>query len=302
MASDRLILVSFVSGSEAQKNSLLLAASIRSFAGRLADTPVKFIVPQGEIINPKIERSLNKLKIELEWIEIPQEIASFPLASLPYAAGKAEEEALDVADILVWLSSETMILNEPLAFMLPDDKFLGVRPVHHLLIGSRWDQPIDRFWSTVFHLTGFKQESSYPMITVADGVKIRPYFNAGFIVARIEKKTLQSWREAFLNIYQIPELMKLYEADPRYRIFIHQAIFTGVALAKLGRDGIVELPSSYNYPLHLYKQDSTSNKPHRLENLTTFRFESTFNEPNWIDWIPAGERLKDWLNEQLENL
>jgi hypothetical protein len=139
LTSEKFLIVTLAAGDESQRDSVLLAASVRDFAGKFSETPMKVLLPKGETVNSKIERRLHQLDVELTRIKIPPDIAAFPLASIPYAAGQAENEALDEAKTLVWLSSETMVIREPSAFKLPENKFLGVRPVHHLLVGSRWE-------------------------------------------------------------------------------------------------------------------------------------------------------------------
>jgi hypothetical protein len=302
LTSEKILFASLVAGEEAQRDSVLLAASIRDFAGKFSETPIKFLVPEGETVNSKIERRLNDLEVELTRIKFPSDIAAFPLASIPYAAGQTEKEALYEAKTLVWLSSETIVIHEPSAFRLPENKFLGVRPVHHLLVGSRWDDPLNRFWSTVYNICGVQQDSIFPMTTVIDGIKIRPYFNSGILVTKPEQEIFRNWSKSFLAAYKLPELVNLYNNDSRYRIFIHQAILTGVVLAKYNEDGVEELPSSYNYPLHLYSKDTTPEKPQRIEDLTTFRFESTFREPNWRTNAPIGGKLKEWVSLQLKEI
>jgi hypothetical protein len=292
----KMLIVTLVTGEESLRDSVLLAASIRAFAGRFSDTPIKYLIPDGEPVNPKIERRLYDLDVNLTRIKLPSDITDFPLATIPYVAGKAEEYSVNETDCLVWLSSETIVLREPLAFQLSETKKLGVRPVHHLLVGSRWEYPTDLFWNIVYKFCGVQQSDIFPMTTIIDGIKIRPYFT------KPKYGIFRNWSKSFQAAYKLPDLVKLYEADPRYRVFIHQAILTGIALSKCGKEKLEEIPSSYNYPLHLYSQDVTPGRPRSIEDLTTFRFESTFRESNWRVHVPIGEKLKEWITHQLKEV
>ena len=69
------------------------------------------------------------------------------------------------------------------------------------------------------------------MKTHVDGNTIRPYFNAGHLAVRPEKRLLRKWSETFLELYKAPEFQRFY-ADGRYRIFMHQAVLSGVILAE----------------------------------------------------------------------
>jgi hypothetical protein len=58
---------------------------------------------------------------------------------------------------------------------------------------------------------------------------------------------------------------------------------------------MAELPSIYNYPLHLHSQDVTPHRPAELEELVTFRHEGFYTRENWRANLPAGPELKKWL-------
>ena len=133
------------------------------------------------------------------------------------------------------------------------------------------------------------------MKTHVDGVKVRPYFNAGFLVTRPENGIFQAWYDLFTDVYQSPEFERFYNQDKRYRIFIHQAVLAGVILSRMPAEDIQELPRDYNYPLNLYQEDITDNRPSRLEELKTCRYES-FDEDLKSLKIQTGETLRQWIN------
>ena len=82
-------------------------------------------------------------------------------------------------------------------------------------------------------------------------------------------------------------------------IFIHQAVLSGVILSTFAADEIQELPTTYNYPLHLHKQDVTNHRPSRLEELVTFRHEGFYQDPEWTTKMPTKAFLKQWIAERL---
>jgi len=137
------------------------------------------------------------------------------------------------------------------------------------------------------------------MTAHVDGVRIRPYFNAGLLITRPEKNLLQTWRDTFFRVYETPDFSEFYRQDERYIIFVHQAILTGVILSTLTTDEIQELPPNYNYPLHLYHEDVTDCRPSRLEELVTCRHEGFAEDLKAINRMPAGDLLKQWLTDQV---
>lgn len=257
-----------------EKNALLLIESIRSFAGNLSANPIWCIVPlyNGQL-SCDFKKKLVFFNVDLFCYEIDKKLLEFPFAQLVMSAAEAESRAAGQTETLVWLDINTVILKEPHDFVMADNISLAYRPVHHRLIGSRYSEPVDDFWKHVYTHCGVSERNLFPMITHVDGEKIRPYFNAGILITRPERKIFLRWKNMFLALYQKPVFKKFYEADKRYAIFIHQAVLTGVILSSLSPEQIKELPEKYNYPLHLYNEDIDPNKQNKLKQLVTFRYE-----------------------------
>jgi hypothetical protein len=137
------------------------------------------------------------------------------------------------------------------------------------------------------------------MTAHVDGVRIRPYFNAGLLIVRPERNLFHTWRDTFFRLIQAPDFQGFYERDERYIIFAHQAILTGVLLSALAPDEMQELPPTYNYPLHLYEEDVTDCRPARLEELVTCRHEGLDGALEVVNRIPAEASLKQWLADQM---
>jgi len=279
-----------------EANVLLLAESMRAFAGALSQARIWCYSPQyGKDISPATKRKLHELNVELRPFEIDRDVLRFFFTAGITAASLAESEARDQAEFLAWVDSNTIVLQEPRDFLLQEDKSLGFRPVHHTLVGSRYDEALDPFWKLVYGCCGVPEAHVFPMTTHVDGVRIRPYVNAGLLIARPEKGLLQAWYDRFFQVYQSPEFQEFYEQDGRYPIFAHQAILTGVLLSALAPDEMQELPPTYNYPLHLYDEDVTGCRPARLDEMVTCRHEGLASALEVIDRIPAEASLKQWL-------
>ncbi len=284
-----------------EKNSLLLAESIRSFGSALSRAPIWFFVPDyGEPLSEDTRDRLLALGVTLTPFEIDPEVARFPFTGDAEAAANAESRALSRADFIAWLNPNTLVLREPSDFLLPKGKVLGYRPVHHTNVGSRYGEPIDPFWSLIYRLCEVPEERVFPMRTHVDGEVLHPYFNAGCHATRPEKGLLRAWRDAFLRIYREPALLELYRENGAYEVFVHQAVFTAVVLAACSPDEILELPREYNYPLHLHDEDITEHRPSSLEELVTIRHEGFYADPDWAGKMPAGEPLKRWIAERLQ--
>jgi hypothetical protein len=158
---------------------------------------------------------------------------------------------------------------------------------------------IDEFWTLVYHFCKVPQDRIFPMETHIDGTRIRPYFNAGMLITRPHKRLLQTWSNIFFDSYQKLPFRKFYEKNDLYKIFIHQALLSGVILSKFETDELAELPSTYNYPLHLYTEDVTGHRPSFIEEVVTFRHEGFYHDKEWMRKMPAKKELRQWLADRI---
>jgi hypothetical protein len=297
----RLVFASIVYPTKSSEtNAMLLADSIRTFAGSLSRNPIVYFTPEHrEQLSSAAKDRLVSLNVKIIPFKIDLETLQFPLAADVLAAATAESTVYGQTDLLAWLGTNTIVLQEPEAFLLQKEKNLGYRPVHHTLVGSRYDTAIDEFWTLVYHDCKVPQDRIFPMETHIDGTRIRPYFNAGMLITRPHKRLLQTWSNIFFDSYQILPFRKFYEENDLYKIFIHQALLSGVILSKFETDELAELPSTYNYPLHLYTEDVTGHRPSFIEEVVTFRHESFYNDKEWMRKMPAKKQLRQWLADRI---
>ena len=246
-----------------------------------------------------IIKKMSSLKAELFTFSLDNEYLNFPFMSNAFASACAEENSINEIGIIAWLSPNTIVLREPEELTLKDEIILGYRPVHHKLIGSSFKEPLDPFWELIYKVCDVDKDRIFAMETHIDGATIRPYFNAGILSVRTNRRLLKSWRDKLVEVYKNPSLQEFYKKDEKYKIFIHQAILTGVILSKFNSNEIYELPVSYNYPLHLHKVDVTSKRPNSMNGMITIRHEGFYNNSNWFEKFPANNSLKVWINVQI---
>ena len=281
-------------------NAVLFLRSIRAFGGEFSDCPVWFFVPKiAESPTSVTSEIFSELKAEVFQFDGIRGTDDFPFIGDSIAAAFAENKAMKSNKLLAWLAANTLILGEPKAFYLAENKALGYRPVHHKLIGSPWREPIDEFWKWVYDYCGVSSNSLFPMVGHIDGHRIRPYFNAGSIVLRPQHMVLQSWKDTFLEGYNDPRLQHFYSRNEKYAIFVHQAILSGVILSRLRREELVELPATYNYPLHLFFDDITNDRRNTLDEYITVRHEGFYQNESWAHKLPASTQLKKWIAQSL---
>ncbi len=281
--------------------TLILARSIREFAGSLSDSSIWVFTSKSLEEFPKeAKNELMDLKAEIIQIDGDPEDLKFPFVGFVLAAATAESMAKGKTEYLVWIDSNSMIIKEPKKFLLKEGKNIGYRPVHHTLIGSIYDEPIDSFWRLIYQKCNVQNEKIFPMKTHVDGKILRPYVNSGFMSVRPEKGLFQLWWDIYKKLYKDPDFQRYYDKDGLYVTFIHQAVLAGIILSTMGKGELYELPFEYNYPIHLYPESPKEYQPESINDMVTIRlYLDKLKDPKWREQIPINDPLKSWIEKQL---
>ncbi|MDH4196158.1 MAG: DJ-1/PfpI family protein [Candidatus Aminicenantes bacterium] len=283
--------------------AILLADSIRKFGGGLAGSDIWALAPKTvESVSGPTRDRLAGLGVEVLPYPVEDAALDFPLAAKVFAAAEAEGRAAGRTELLAWLDTDTIVLDEPRAFLLPAGKSLAYRPVMHVLIGSPYDKPEDDFWKLVYERCGAPESRIFPMVTSVDEVRIRPYFNAGCLVLRPEKKILAAWRDNFQQAYLRPEFEAFYKKSGTYAVFVHQAVLAGTILSRLEPAELLELPGDYNYSLQLHSQYPEPKRIRGFDQLKTVRYDQYLYlgiNPRWRETVEVKEPFRGWLDGHL---
>jgi hypothetical protein len=192
-----------------------------------------------------------------------------------------------------------VVVRPPQSWVLGSDIALGGRPVDLALIGSRWEEPLDPFWQSIYRDCGVRQDHIFAMTTSVDEVRLRAYWNAGLVVVRPERGLLRAWGERFVSVLQLDTYQAFGSLGQLHRIFLHQAVLTGVVLAALRPEETQLLGEDTNYPLHLHDRYPLARRPTDISQLTSFRYEDTLDQSDWETRVPVGDPLRAWLRAQL---
>jgi hypothetical protein len=297
-----LIFATFAKNEEQLDHTILLAESIRTFAGRYRNHLIRVFVPQdGMSISGDFDVRLKKQKVKLCKSTTPDEALWFYYARKVFAAAQAESQADGQSEILAWLDEDTIMLREPQAFALAAKLILAYRPVMHINIGSLYSEPVDDFWARVYRRLAVSDSALFPMITPADGDTIRPYFNAGLLVVRPERGILRRWAEDFTRLYTDSSLVWQCRQEISKRIFLHQAALMGAILTSVNREEMVELSPQYNYPLFFQEMYGACRSFDSINEVVTLRYDVYFRhpDPDWQERLQGPPEKIDWLIRKL---
>jgi len=282
-----------------ERESILLARSLRTFGGALANQPLWLMMPENlEQVSEPTLRALEGLGVQVHRFDVPEDALKFPFGGKVHAAAAAESLASARADVLVWMDSDTVFAGEPAEFLLGENINFGYRPVMLKNISSLFDEPVNAFWSFIYEGCGTPVEKIPPMLTTVDAVRIRPQYNAGIMCLRPQKELLRRWRDHFGKLYQRPELTLYYEKHLLYRIFVHQSILSATLLAMLEPSEMQDLGPRINLPIFLDAE------PELFHKAVTLRYDEFkfFEGPDWEEKVDLGESFQGWLQTQVGNL
>lgn len=301
-AQQRMIFATFAEQESDLAGIRIMIKSIRRFAGRFKDAPVWVYLTEGMLASEsEFLEEIESLGAEFRLGEASEEATWFYLSRKVFAAAQAEKAAERKAGILAWLDVDTIFLQEPGEFLLPEGISLGYRPVMHKNISSLYDEPLDAFWERAYRNMAITDSLVFPMATVADGDKIRPYINAGCLVVRPGRGLLRKWADTFSLLSEDPALKEMCRQDERKRIFIHQVALSGAVMKHLRRDEIIELSGRINYPIFFGEMFGAKRDFHDISEAVTIRYESFFVKPppDWEKLLKGPPARIAWLKEQL---
>ncbi len=297
-----VVFATYAQDDEQLRHACYLAESIRRFAGNLSDAPIWVYLP-AELLSRKgdLLEKLISLDVDLRTSETPPEARWFYYSGKVYAAAEAEEAAAGKTPVLVWLDEDTVILQEPRSFVLPDSLSFAYRPVMHNRSGSLYDIPPDPFWKRIYDKLSLTDDQLFAMVTPADEQKIRAYFNAGLLVVRPEKEILRGWRRDFAVLYNDPDLVAMCRKEVDKRIFLHQTALVGAVLDAISRNEMTELSDRYNYPIFFHTQYKATREFETIEDVVTLRYDVYFRnpDPQWDRKLKGPPEVISWLTERL---
>jgi hypothetical protein len=301
--AERIVFATFAEKESDLERIRVMIESIRTFAGQFKDAPVWVYLTEPVLASESEHlEKIESLGAEFRLGQAPEEATWFYLSRKVFASAQAEEAAAGKANFLAWLDVDTIFLQEPGEFLLPKENSLGYRPVMHRNISPLFEEPLDEFWKRAYQNMSIPESLAFPMVTVANGEKIRPYINAGCLIVRPERGLLKKWAETFPLLYKDPVLKEMCAQDERKRIFLHQVALSGAVMKHLGRGEILELSNRINYPLFFREMFGAKRDFHDISEAITIRYESFFiNPPPDWDKILSGpaDRIA-WLKNQFQ--
>jgi len=287
---DTLAFVFCVEPGWLEAQACLLSESIRRFGGALADGPIYAVQARGtQPLHRDTIAAFTTLGVRHHAGKFNTELANVPTTNKVFAVTEIEQIAVE--DFLVFLDTDTVLLDEPAEFLLPEGSDLGVQPTVRKFRGSTGiEDPNDPYWRKVYAVCDVPEP---PYVrTMADKVTIRGYYNGGVVAYR---------RAEFLGRRWLDYLRRLDPVTQSDRHNLDQIALA--ALAANFPDRVALLPFTYNYNIARRSEFIGEMRRVDLDGLVHIHYHNAFEAPDILARIrpalsQADERYR-WLQERL---
>ncbi len=280
--------------SSADANSAkILIESLREFGGRLSNSRFWVFLSNRLTSPPELQELPD---VDFFPVEIETEHSKYILGDKVYVCAQAEKmAAVRQIDTIVWMSAYSMICKPPDLFDLGSNLDAALRAVHIKNIGSPIAEPVDPFWQAVYSKIDL-HGSALSVISLVDGLSIRPYFNTHLFSLRTDVRLLESWSKLFYDLITDSDFQDRYCQDIEHQIFLHQAVFSTLTLKVIDWSRVRQLPTSYSYPLHLHHRVPVPQRARSLNDQVCPVYEGQFEYPESLNGLEVNEPLETWLS------
>ena len=294
-----VVFATSVESPDQARKAELLVASIRRFGGRFAEAPV-YLVVDGSF--PGLAARAAELTATVLPLKAEGPIPAVPYARKVFAAAQVEALVAKSAGTLVWLDPETLVLSPPDALRLGRSEAAAVRPVFlRNSVGLPPDAPFDPFWERVLREAGATAASAPVVTTFVEDEAIRFYVNCGVFAVRPARGICRDWARAFGAVGNDAAFLRSAAPDRLHRIFLHQAVFSAVLLARTTTAERRTLDDTVGYPLNLHERVPAGRRLERLGDAPVVIHEDLLERrPDWSSLLPIDTERAAWLDEALE--
>jgi hypothetical protein len=257
-----LAFVACIEAGALERQALLLFESIRAFGGALAECPIYALAPRAGLgVRGEARDRLDALGVV--YIDEVLNTECFEYGSANRVAAAAHIESTTAHELLVVLDSDTLVLREPTAFLLPRDVDVAARPVDRKdICTSGPEDPHDAYWRELCEICGVRYDDIPWVPSYVDDIRAKASYNGGLVVVRSDRGILRRWSEFFLASLRAglrPRAAAVAirsstgaVAGRASRMWGSNQAALSLAMWSTTRR-VQTLEPTYNYPLHLHE-------------------------------------------------
>ena len=306
--------VACIEGGVLETQALILFESIRRYAGRFKDCSLYALSPRaGYEISSRARYRLEQLNVTYIDKTLNTECPEYGSANRVAAA--AHVEIAYPHETFVILDSDTLFLREPGELVLHEAVDVLVRPVDLKgMCTSGSQDPADQYWRDLCHCCGVNYDELPWTQSFVDQRRIRASYNGGLVIARGNLGVLERWGDFFfasirkkLTPYKKPWPIRsgVSWVDPKAsKLWGSNQAALSLAIWSSTRR-VVELPPTYNYPLHLHNQIAPAIVDKVFPNLVHVHYHWLLEEdtnPLFQQSGPLSSEQQEWLRSRASEL
>jgi len=288
--------VTYASDNVQERSTRVFIKSVRERSGKYSDS--KIYVVLGDHENFPCE-SLKGENVILLSLEMDSKFKDYPLAIKAFAAAQVEQLVKDEVTTLAWFDPATLVLNSLDEPDLENKYAISIRPVSLLnTIGITPGSEPNHYWKPIYDELGLNYNDVPTIETVVDEKPVQAYYNCEIFSVDPRLGIFTKWAEVLTKLLTDENYQKNVCNTFLRRLFLHQAVLSGVIDSKVSPDKIKPLSIKTGYPFGQHGKLSDAKKVNTLNELSAIIFDYQWDRnPQWAEIIPAEEPLKDWLTE-----
>ena len=280
-----------------ERQSLLLAESIRKFGGDLKESPIYSFHPRkGQPISNETKNAFESLGVFHQQIILNLNYPTFGYVNKIFVCAYAEQNIKE-AEFLCFLDSDQCILNEPKELLLPDKYNIGICPVVGKGIGSSGENDLiyEDYWKKLYEV--FNISNKLFITTRLSNKKIRGYWNSGMVTVRREAGIFMAWKNSFEKLMALGLL-------PNQGIFFIDQVALAITICSMTKD-VLSLSFGYNYPLLEHNKITKNKQLNSFDRIISIHYHRMFQYNDWkknlenLENIDRNSSQYKWLEERL---
>jgi len=300
---DKFAFMTSVSTGEQERSVRAMIRSIRANAGEYRNCKVYVVLAQPDEASGNLLAGDN---VELLSVEADSIFLDYPLAIKAFAASYVEQEVREKIRTLVWLDPGVIVLNSPESLDLKGKYDVSVRPVS--LVNNIGLQPgvePNDYWSPIYKANRLDYRTVRTIETIVDAVQIQPYYNCEVYSINPRLGLCKEWAAQLEDLLRDESYQTNTCTTPQRRLFLHQAILSGIIASRIKADRIKALPLTSGYPFNQHDRLAEEKKVSSLNEVSVVIFDYAWSSITaWMDMIRIDEPLRSWLlgtyNEYLQ--
>ncbi len=285
-----------------QKAALLLKSLVRNLKDNREKVDIIAIKPRlGKQLSNTTIQLFKENKVIYYDVDLNKNW-KLPFANQAYAT--AFIESLYKDDVLLYLDSDIVCLNNPFNLSLTDKQKIGIAPDSFLrenvsiLKGDKFDY-YWKYLSCKLLNKEIEKKNFFTVYNAVDNKEVYAYFNSGVIIERTSLGIFNKWKQAFDLLSKDNEIKKWEKNNVKAYHFLDQIIISLLIVNECRIDEIKLLSKEFNFPFGLFYKVLLKGIKINFNEITFLHYHWQFYNISWLKYIEINKETKSFLLEYI---